>query len=49
MQTSTERIRSLLLDLKLPPVDQQCVKHNTLYIDLNTPYTSYKGEYYCKN
>lgn len=50
MGGSDEYCRMMYGDyMKLPPVDQQCVKHNTLYIDLNTPYTSYKGEYYCKN
>ena len=34
--------------MKLPPKEEQCVKHNTVYIDLEHPYTDYKGIYYLK-
>ena len=30
-----------------PPKEKQTVKHHTEYIDLNSPYTKYKGIYYC--
>ena len=30
-----------------PPKEKQTVKHHTEYIDLNNPYTKYKGIYYC--
>ena len=33
--------------MKLPPKDKQVVRHHTEYIDLNNPYTKYKGIYYC--
>ncbi len=49
MGGSDEYCRMMYGDyMKFPPADQQCVKHNTVYIDLNTPYTCYKGQYYCK-
>ena len=33
---------------RLPPEEKRVVRHNTIYIDLNTPYKKYKGIYYCK-
>lgn len=33
--------------MSLPPKDKQVVRHHTEYIDLNNPYTKYKGIYYC--
>ena len=33
--------------MKLPPVEEQVVKHNTVFIDLDHPYEMYKGKYYC--
>ncbi len=33
--------------MKLPPKEQQVVRHHTEFIDLNEPYTKYKGIYYC--
>jgi lipopolysaccharide cholinephosphotransferase len=35
--------------MKLPPVEDQTVKHNTVFVDLDNPYTKYKGIYYCVN
>ena len=35
--------------MKLPPEEDQCVKHKTVYIDIDNPYKKYKGLYYCKN
>lgn len=35
--------------MKLPPEEKRTTQHNTVKIDLNTPYTEYKGIYYCKN
>lgn len=32
--------------LTLPPKEKQVVRHNTKYIDINRPYTDYKGIYY---
>lgn len=34
--------------MKLPPEEERAVRHNTVFIDLNNPYTKYKGIYYCK-
>ena len=34
--------------MQLPPEEKRVVRHNTIYIDLNTPYKKYKGIYYCK-
>lgn len=34
--------------MTLPPKEKQIVRHNTEFIDLNEPYTKYKGIYYCK-
>ena len=33
--------------MKLPPKEKRSVQHNTVMIDLNRPYTEYKGIYYC--
>lgn len=33
--------------MKLPPIEQQKVKHNTVFIDLENSYKKYKGKYYC--
>ena len=33
--------------MKLPPKESQVVRHHTIKIDTNTPYTEYKGIYYC--
>ena len=33
--------------MSLPPREDQCVKHNTVFIDLENPYTMYRGKYYC--
>ena len=33
--------------MKLPPKEQQVVRHQTELIDLNTPYPKYRGIYYC--
>ena len=33
--------------MQLPPEDKRTILHNTVKIDLNTPYTEYKGVYYC--
>lgn len=33
--------------MELPPVEKRAVQHHTVYIDLNNPYTIYKGKYYC--
>lgn len=30
-----------------PPEDKRKTQHNTVKIDLSTPYTEYKGKYYC--
>lgn len=35
--------------MKMPPIEDQTVKHNTVFIDLDNPYTKYKGIYYCVN
>lgn len=35
--------------MTLPPEEGRVVKHNTVKIDLDNPYTIYKGTYYCKN
>ena len=35
--------------MKLPPSEKQAVRHHTEYIDLNEPYTKYKGIYFCVN
>ena len=32
--------------MKLPPKEEQTVKHHTEFIDLNNPYSKYKGIYY---
>lgn len=34
--------------MKLPPKSEQIVKHNTVFIDINKPYTEYRGIYYLK-
>ena len=33
--------------MQLPPEDKRTTLHNTVKIDLQTPYTEYKGKYYC--
>ena len=33
--------------MELPPIEKRSVQHHTVFIDLNTPYTAYKGKYYC--
>ncbi|OBX00318.1 LicD family protein [Gallibacterium genomosp. 1] len=33
--------------MKLPPEKDRKAKHDAVYIDMNTPYTQYKGKYYC--
>ena len=33
--------------MKLPPISERAVKHHTEFIDLKSPYTKYKGIYYC--
>lgn len=33
--------------MELPPAEKRIVQHHTVYIDLDNPYTSYKGKYYC--
>lgn len=33
--------------MQLPPVESRVAKHDAVYIDMNTPYTQYKGVYYC--
>jgi len=35
--------------MQLPPVESRHPVHNTILIDLNNPYTNYKGIYYCKD
>ena len=35
--------------MKMPAIEDQTVKHNTVFIDLDNPYTKYKGIYYCVN
>lgn len=35
--------------MQLPPVEKQVVHHDFEYVDAHTPYTEYKGKYYCKN
>lgn len=35
--------------MELPPLEKRLVQHNTVFIDLKTPYTTYKGVYYCRN
>ncbi len=35
--------------MTLPPKEKQTVRHKTEFIDLNNPYTKYKGIYYCIN
>lgn len=34
---------------KLPPKEKRIPAHDAVKIDLNVPYTEYKGIYYCKN
>ena len=34
--------------MKIPPKEQQIVRHNTEYIDLNNSYEKYRGIYFCK-
>ena len=33
--------------MALPPEDKRAVRHNTVFIDLENPYTIYRGKYYC--
>lgn len=33
--------------MKLPPKEEQCVRHNTVFIDLENSYTNYRGKYFC--
>ena len=33
--------------MELPPEEDRIAKHDTVYINLNEPYTKYKGIYYC--
>ncbi len=33
--------------MKLPPTEEQKVRHNTVFIDLEHSYRDYKGKYYC--
>lgn len=33
--------------MELPPVEKRVGQHDALYMDLNVPYTEYKGKYYC--
>lgn len=35
--------------MQLPPKEDRIVKHHTVKIDINRPYTEYRGIYYCKN
>ncbi|MEE1035233.1 MAG: LicD family protein [Agathobacter sp.] len=35
--------------MKLPPVEDRTVKHHTVKIDIDKPYTEYRGIYYLKN
>ena len=35
--------------MQLPPVEKRKIQHNTVLIDLNKPYTEYKGIYFCKD
>ena len=35
--------------MQLPPIDDRIVKHHTVKIDIDRPYTDYKGIYYLKN
>ena len=34
--------------MQLPPIHDRIVKHHTVKIDIDNPYTIYRGEYYCK-
>jgi len=34
--------------MELPPKEKQKSHHDALYVDLDNPYTKYKGNYYCK-
>ena len=34
--------------MRLPPEEDRVVKHHTVKIDIDHPYTEYKGIYYCK-
>lgn len=33
--------------MALPPAEERVPKHNTVFVDMNHPYTDYKGKYYC--
>lgn len=33
--------------MKLPPADKQMAHHDVTFMDLDNPYTKYKGKYYC--
>lgn len=35
--------------MQLPPEEKRKVQHNTVLIDLEKPYTDFKGKFYCKN
>ncbi len=35
--------------MQLPPEEKRVAKHNIVFIDLQKPYTEYKGIYYCVN
>lgn len=34
--------------MQLPPEEKRAIQHNTVLVDLNRPYTEYKGIYFCK-
>ena len=35
--------------MKLPPVEQQHPRHNTVFVDMSNSYKIYKGKYYLKS
>ena len=35
--------------MQLPPEEKRVAKHDVVYMNLNEPYTKFKGIYYCKN
>ena len=34
--------------MSLPPVEKRVAHHDCVYLDLDRPYTEYKGKYYCR-
>jgi len=35
--------------MQLPPEEKRVAKHDVVYMDLNEPYTKFKGIYYCND